>query len=82
MVAPFLVTTDDVRMGKPDPEGWVRAAALVGVPPEKCLVVEDAEVGLVAARAAGAQTAALRGLDGDVPIASLAELIPVLRLDR
>jgi mannitol-1-/sugar-/sorbitol-6-phosphatase len=82
ITAPLLVTTDDVRAGKPDPEGWVRAAALVGVPPEKCLVVEDAEVGLAAARAAGARTAALRGLDGDLRISSLAELIPALGLDR
>ncbi|MFG1605325.1 HAD-IA family hydrolase [Actinoplanes sp. NPDC049265] len=80
IVAPLLVTTDDVRAGKPDPEGWVRAAALVGVPPEKCLVVEDAEVGLRAARAAGAKTAALRGLAGDLPISSLSELIGALRL--
>ncbi|GLY98044.1 phosphatase [Actinoplanes sp. NBRC 103695] len=82
IAAPLLVTTDDVRAGKPDPEGWVRAAALVGVPPEKCLVVEDAEVGLAAARAAGAWTAALRGLDGDLRISSLAELVPALGLDR
>lgn len=80
--APLLVTTDDVRAGKPDPEGWIMAAALVGVPPEKCLVVEDAEVGLAAARAAGAWTAALRGLDGDLRISSLTELVPALGLDR
>lgn len=80
IVAPLLVTNDDVRTGKPDPEGWLRAAALVGVPPEKCLVVEDAEVGLRAARAAGAKTAALRGLPGDLPISSLSELIGALRL--
>ena len=51
------------------------AAALLGVPPEKCLVVEDAAVGLAAGRAAGAHTAALRGLDGDLRIAGLSELI-------
>jgi mannitol-1-/sugar-/sorbitol-6-phosphatase len=73
-----LVTTDDIAAGKPDPEGYRTAAELVGVPPERCLVVEDAEVGLAAARAAGARTAALRGLAGDVSITTLAELIPIM----
>jgi sugar-phosphatase len=71
---PVLVTTDDIAAGKPDPAGYRLAAKLLGVPPERCLVVEDAEVGLIAARAAGARTAALRGLDGDLPIGSLADL--------
>lgn len=75
---PILVTTDDIAAGKPDPEGYLTAAALVGVPPGRCLVVEDADVGLVAARAAGAHTAALRGLDGDIRITTLADLIPLV----
>jgi sugar-phosphatase len=37
--------------------------------------VEDAEAGLIAGRAAGAHTAALRGLDGDLRIATLTDLI-------
>jgi sugar-phosphatase len=75
---PVLVTTDDIAAGKPDPAGYLRAAALVGVPPADCLVVEDAEVGLQAARAAGAHTAALRGLDGDLRIKDLGELAAYL----
>ena len=54
-----LVSADDVRAGKPDPEGYRRAAALLGVPPERCLAVEDAPAGIAAARAAGARTVAL-----------------------
>lgn len=75
IVAPVLVTIDDIAVGKPDPEGYLRAAQLLGVPPANCLVVEDADVGLMAGRAAGAHTAALRGLDGDLRIASLTDLI-------
>jgi sugar-phosphatase len=71
---PVLVTTDDIAAGKPDPAGYLRAADLLGVAPANCLVVEDAEVGLEAARAAGAHTAALRGLDGDLKLDSLADL--------
>ena len=76
--APVLVTTDDITAGKPDPAGYLRAAELLGVAPADCLVVEDAEVGLAAGRAAGARTAALRGLDGDLRLGSLADLAELL----
>jgi sugar-phosphatase len=75
---PVLVTAEDITDGKPDPEGYLRAAELIGVDPADCLVVEDAEVGLQAARAAGAHTAALRGLDGDLRIKDLGELAAYL----
>jgi sugar-phosphatase len=78
ITAPVLVTTDDVATGKPDPAGYLRAAELLGVAPANCLVVEDAEVGLQAARAAGARTAALRELDGDVRLKSLFDLAKLL----
>jgi mannitol-1-/sugar-/sorbitol-6-phosphatase len=71
---PVLVTVEDVREGKPAPEGYLRAAALLDVSPARCLVVEDAEVGLRAGRAAGAMTAALKGLDGDVRLDDLGQL--------
>jgi len=79
IVAPVLVTIDDIPAGKPDPAGYLRAAELLGVEPARCLVVEDADVGLAAGRAAGAHTAALRGLDGDLRIAGLAELAAAFR---
>ncbi|GID30271.1 HAD-IA family hydrolase [Paractinoplanes brasiliensis] len=78
IVAPVLVTTDDIAAGKPDPEGYRRAAELLQVDPKDCLVVEDAEVGLQAGRAAGARTAALRGLDGDLRLRTLADLATLL----
>jgi sugar-phosphatase len=79
---PVLVTVEDVSAGKPDPEGYLRAAALLGVPPARCLVVEDTEVGLRAGRAAGARTAALKGLDGDVRPDDLAHLARLLEAAR
>jgi sugar-phosphatase len=78
LTAPVLVTSDDVPVGKPDPAGYLRAASLVGVEPADCLVVEDADAGLVAARAAGSYTAALRGLAGDVRLSSLKDLVTLL----
>jgi mannitol-1-/sugar-/sorbitol-6-phosphatase len=71
----ILVTVDDVTHGKPDPEGWLRAAELVGVAPERCLVVEDTEVGLAAGRAAGAITAGLKGTVADIELPDLRPLI-------
>lgn len=48
-----LVTADDVTQGKPDPAPYLAGAALLGVPPEECVVFEDAESGTIAGRAAG-----------------------------
>jgi sugar-phosphatase len=78
IVPPLLVTVEDVSVGKPDPEGFLLAAQRLGVAPEKCLVVEDSEPGLRAGRAAGAVTAALKGLDGDLRLTDLGELARLL----
>jgi HAD superfamily hydrolase (TIGR01509 family) len=75
---PLLVTVEDVRRGKPDPEGFRLAAARLGGDPAACLVVEDSEPGLAAGRAAGMRTAALRGLDGDLRLVDLAQLARLL----
>ena len=48
-----VVTADDVRWGKPNPEVYLRAAQLLGLPPKGCLVFEDSVVGIHAARNAG-----------------------------
>ncbi len=47
------VTLDDVEKQKPDPEAFLKAAELLGMPPERCIVIEDAPKGIAAARAAG-----------------------------
>jgi sugar-phosphatase len=49
-----LVTADAVGAGKPDPEGYLRAAAALGVDPARAVVFEDAPAGIAAGRAAGA----------------------------
>jgi mannitol-1-/sugar-/sorbitol-6-phosphatase len=50
---PVFVSGDDVRNGKPDPEGFLKAAKQLGVAPERCVVVEDSPAGIMAARNAG-----------------------------
>lgn len=47
---PVLITGEDVTIGKPDPEPFLRAAAGLGVAPERCVVIEDAPAGIQAAR--------------------------------
>ena len=48
-----LISSDDIRAGKPDPEGYLTAAELLGAVPKQCLVVEDSIAGIQAARRAG-----------------------------
>jgi sugar-phosphatase len=73
-----LITIEDVVAGKPDAEGYLLAARRLGVPPSRCLVVEDTEAGLAAARAAGAMTAALKGLEADLCLDDLDELVDLV----
>ncbi|MFI0906082.1 HAD family hydrolase [Streptomyces sioyaensis] len=54
-----LIAADDISRGKPDPEPFLLAAARLGADPARCVVFEDAPVGLAAGRAAGMMTVAL-----------------------
>jgi beta-phosphoglucomutase len=56
-----LVAEEDVQRGKPDPEGFLRGAALLGVPPEAVLVFEDSVPGVCGAEAAGMRCIAVTG---------------------
>ena len=49
----LVICGDHVDRAKPHPEAYVLAAQRLGVSPEQCLVVEDSEVGIAAARAFG-----------------------------
>ncbi|MEQ8674678.1 MAG: HAD family phosphatase [Aggregatilineales bacterium] len=49
----FIATRDDVEHGKPDPEIYALVSRQIGIPPERCLVIEDSAVGVQAAQAAG-----------------------------
>ncbi len=51
-----IVTAEDVRISKPDPEGYTLAASLLHTAPQDCLAIEDTPGGLRAARGAGCQT--------------------------
>ena len=55
-----IVSNQDVKVGKPDPEIYLRSMDILGVKPEECLVVEDNEHGIAAARSAGAHLLVVR----------------------
>jgi HAD superfamily hydrolase (TIGR01509 family) len=48
-----IVTAEDVTLGKPDPQVFLVAASRIQRPPERCVVFEDAFVGIDAAKAGG-----------------------------
>lgn len=54
------VSADEVARGKPDPEVFLTAAAMIGVDPAACLVIEDAPAGVEAALRAGMRPVAVR----------------------
>ncbi|MBK9081886.1 MAG: HAD-IA family hydrolase [Rhizobiales bacterium] len=56
---PLFIGAEDVSAGKPDPEGFLRAARRMGVAPAELLVFEDSLNGARAARAAGARLVAI-----------------------
>lgn len=55
-----MVTADDIKRSKPDPEVFVKAAAALGVVPEECIVLEDSGFGIQAAKKAGMQVIAYK----------------------
>lgn len=56
----IMVTAEMVGHGKPDPEGYLLAASLLGVAAGDCLVFEDAPAGIAAGLASGADVVAIR----------------------
>jgi sugar-phosphatase len=54
-----LIGNEDVRAGKPDPDGYLKAAAQLGLQPADCTVIEDTPAGILAARAAGMHVLAI-----------------------
>lgn len=80
-----VVTGDDVRRGKPDPEVFLTAASKLGVDPRRCVVFEDAVAGVEAAKAGQMgcvavtfvghhPTEKLRAAGADLIVASLDEV--------
>ncbi len=65
------VSFSDVTAGKPDPEPYMRGAALLHLAPQDVLAVEDSATGIASAKAAGLTAAAFVPGDGTLPGADL-----------
>jgi HAD superfamily hydrolase (TIGR01509 family) len=78
-VPEVLVTAEDVDNGKPDPDGYLRAAALLGVDPARSLVLEDAPAGVDAGRAAGMKVIAVLTTTGASALRAAHRRVPDLR---
>jgi mannitol-1-/sugar-/sorbitol-6-phosphatase len=63
-----LITSNDVKHGKPDPEPYLKAAKILGFAPADCIVMEDAPAGIRAGKAAGARVFALRTTSPDAEL--------------
>ncbi len=57
----LIVSADDVPHGKPAPDVFLEAARQMRVPPAECVVLEDSDEGLHAAKAAGMRAVDVRG---------------------
>lgn len=75
-----MVTSEDVSQGKPHPEVFLKAAARAGCAPERCVVFEDAWVGLAAARAGGMKSVGVATTHPPEELEGRADLV-VRRLD-
>src|SRR5215471_9514108 len=60
-----MVTSTDVKKGKPDPEPYLKGAQILGASGAECVVIEDAPAGIRAGKAARAHVVALRTTAGD-----------------
>ncbi len=77
------VCAEDVERGKPDPQVFLEAAGRLELPPGRCVVVEDAAVGVRAARRAGMRVVGVASggdrevlREADLVVSSLRELSP------
>lgn len=53
-----MITSNDITHGKPHPEPFLKGAAVLGFPPEDCIVLEDVPAGVRSGKAAGARVIA------------------------
>jgi beta-phosphoglucomutase len=72
------VSAEEVPHGKPAPDVFLRAAEKLRVPPDRCVVVEDAAVGVEAGRRGGMRTIGIAGphgtLEADIVTPTMADL--------
>ena len=61
----FIVTSDDISRGKPDPEPYLKGARALSFSPVDCIVMEDAPAGISSGKGSGARVVALQTTERD-----------------
>ena len=75
----FIITGDEVPRAKPFPDPYLTASRQIGVPPEECLVVENAPLGIEAAKNAGMYCVAIETTLGKKHLASADCILQTIR---
>jgi mannitol-1-/sugar-/sorbitol-6-phosphatase len=66
----YLLTSSDIVKGKPDPEPYMKGAALLGLTAPECIVVEDVPAGIRSGKSAGARVIAFRTTSSEAELRS------------
>lgn len=83
----IVMTGDRVKQGKPDPEEFLKTMKALGVAPKDCVIIEDADNGIIAAKKAGAKAIGitntlpatrLRQAKADAVVKRFSEITPLL----
>lgn len=73
---------NNITKSKPDPEVFLKAAEYLGLPPKACMVVEDAEAGIEAAKKGGMYAAgigeAAKSINADESLKIFSELVDIV----
>lgn len=73
---------NNITKSKPDPEVFLKAAEYLGLPPKACMVVEDAEAGIEAAKKGGMYAAgigeAAKSINSDESLKTFSELVDIV----
>ena len=65
---------NNISKSKPDPEVFIKAADMLGIPYDECMIVEDADAGVEAGKRAGMKTLSVHGAKGaDISVEDLRE---------
>lgn len=70
-----VITGDEVKCSKPDPEGYLAAARAIGIDPKRCAVFEDSLQGVKAGKAAGAFVIGIAGTLKASDIAPFSDIV-------
>lgn len=76
-----MICADDIRNGKPDPEGYLKASNLLGIEHKDCVIIEDAPSGVLATQNAGIDCIAVTYTHSAHELSVATKIVDMLSLD-